>query len=176
VGGFTFVVVYSETVGHSSPLVMIDFILEKFNEFSSDGISSTLLAVILICIVLGFLKGFVKLVFFIFTIIGVGVAAYWGCESGLGFIRGFWSEVPDVSGNVIGALCGLVAFVILRKIFGFLADPVERSGFVAKFAFGIPAAIVSTALAIGLVWFSVNLLGSLRILIVRSKSCQCWQS
>lgn len=106
--------------------------------------------------ILGFLKGAVRMVFFVFTILGTVFAAYWGCEFGLDYIRQHWAQAPEVSGNVSGGICGVLAYIILRKISGVLADPTENSGLVGKFAFGIPAAIISTVVAAGLVWFGVN--------------------
>jgi len=135
---------------------MIEFLLEKYNEFSSSSVSNSLVMLLVLFAILGFIKGAVRLVFFVFTLIGTAFAAYWGHEFGLEFIRRHWLEAPEVSGNVTGGICAIIAFIILRKIFGFLADPTEQSGLVAKFAFGIPAAIVSTVIAAGLVWFGVN--------------------
>ncbi len=135
---------------------MIEFLLEKYNEFSSHNMSSSLMVLLVVFGVLGFMKGAVRLVFFVFTLIGAAFAAYWGCEFGLDYIRQHWAEVPDLSGNVIGGVCGFIAFMLLRKVFGFLTDPMEQNGIVGGFAFGVPAAIISTAVAAGLVWFSVN--------------------
>jgi len=135
---------------------MIEFLLEKYNEFSSTSVSSSLMVLLIVFAILGFLKGAVRLVFFVVTLAGAAFAAYWGCEFGLDYIRQHWATVPDVSGNVIGAICGFLAFMVLRKIFGILTDPMEQSGLIGKFAFGIPAAIVSTVIAAGLVWFGVN--------------------
>ena len=135
---------------------MIEFLLEKYNEFSSTSVSSSLMILFIVFAVLGFLKGAVRLVFFIVTIMGAAFAAYWGCEFGLEYIRQHWTEVPEISGNIIGAICAFIAFMVLSKIFGFLTNPMEQSGIIGKLAFGIPAAIISTVVAAGMIWFGVN--------------------
>jgi len=125
---------------------------------SEIGISGMIIAVIAVLTLLGFLRGLVKLIFLIFTIAGACYAAYWGADEGLKFLQKSWPGTPIQLGNVFAVICGLVAFYLLSKIFGFFTDPFENSGFLSKIAFGVPAAMISLIAATALVWLSLNLL------------------
>ncbi|MGJ8656093.1 MAG: hypothetical protein ACSHX6_06560 [Akkermansiaceae bacterium] len=122
------------------------------------GTSGTITAVIVVLTLLGFIKGAVKLVFLLFSLAGAGYAAYWGADEGLIHLQKTWPAAPEALGNVFAVICGLIAFYFLSKIFGFFTDPFENSNFIARFAFGIPAALVSLVAASGLVWLSLNFL------------------
>lgn len=122
------------------------------------GTSGVIVAIVVVLTLLGFIKGAVKLVFLLFTLAGTGYAAYWGTDEGLLYIQKFWVAAPEALGNVIAVVCGLIAFYLLSKIFGFFTDPFENSHFLARFAFGVPAALVSLCAASGLVWLGLNFL------------------
>jgi len=125
------------------------------NELGTSGIITAVIAVLTL---LGFIKGAVKLVFLLFSLAGGGYAAYWGGNEGLLYLQRSWPAAPESSGTIIAVVCGLLAFYFLSKIFGFLTNPFENSNFIARFAFGIPAAIVSLVAASGLVWLSLDFL------------------
>jgi len=125
---------------------------------SDIGASGLLIGIIAVLTLLGFIKGAVKLVFFLFTLAGAGYAAYWGADEGLSYIQKSWATAPESLGNILAVVCGLIAFYFLSKIFGFFTDPFENSSFIARFAFGIPAALVSLVAASGLVYFSLTFL------------------
>ncbi len=125
------------------------------NELGTSGIITAVIAVLTL---LGFIKGAVKLVFFLFSIAGAGYVAYWVTDEGLLYIQKSWPTAPDSLESVIAVVSGVITFYFLSKIFGFLANPFENSNFIARFAFGIPAAIVSLLAASGLVWLSLNFL------------------
>ncbi len=129
----------------------------NLNELGTSGVITAVIAVLTL---LGFIKGAVKLVFLLFSIAGAGYAAYWGSEEGLTYLQRSWPAAPEQLGNVFAIICGLVVFYLLSKIFGFFTDPFENSNFIARFAFGIPAALVSLIAASGLVWLSLNFLKS----------------
>lgn len=137
---------------------MIDFLLEKYNELGATGLNGTIAVILAIVVVIGFIKGAVRLIFMLLTVAGVAFSAYWGCEFGLDFLSKYWSNIPLISGNVMGAVCGVASYFLLSKIFGFLADPTEKLGLVGKFAFGVPAAILSAVVAVAILWFGGNLL------------------
>ena len=135
---------------------MIDFLLEKYNELGITGVNGSIIAILAVFAFLGFIKGAVKMVFLVCMLGGAAFAAYWGCENGLAYIQQHWQGVPEISGNVIGGVCGVVTFYILYKIFDFITNPFEENALISKFGFGIPAAVLSTAVAAGIVWFGVN--------------------
>lgn len=132
-------------------------ILGEFN-IHELGTSGVITIVVVVLTLLGFIKGAVKLVFLLFTLAGAGYAGYWGSEVGVHYIQGVWPGAPEYLGTACAAVCGLVAFYLLSKIFGFFTDPFEKSGFISRIAFGIPAALVSLIAAVGLVWLSLNFL------------------
>ena len=132
-------------------------ILSELN-LSEFGTSGTIAAIIVVLTVLGFVKGAVKLVFLLFTLAGAGYAGYWGSEEGLIYLQNIWPTAPEQLGIVFAAICGLVTFYFLSKVFSFFTNPFENSNFIARFAFGIPAAVISLIAASGLVWVSLNFL------------------
>ena len=135
-------------------------ILSEINELNVNelGTSGIIIAVIAVLTLLGFIKGAVKLVFLLFTIVGSGYAAYLGSEEGLSYLQKSWPAAPEALGNVFAVISGLVTFYILSKIFSFFTDPFENSNFISRIAFGIPAALISVVAASGLVWLSLNFL------------------
>jgi hypothetical protein len=132
-------------------------ILSELN-LSEISTSGMIIAVIVILTLLGFIKGVVRLIFLLFTIAGAGFAAYWGSEEGLIYLQKYWPEAPEQLGSVFAIICGLIAFYLLSKIFGFFTNPFENSSLISRIAFGVPAALVSLVAASGLVWLSLNLL------------------
>lgn len=135
---------------------MLDLISEKLTELSSGGLTGIITMLLILLALFGIIKGAVRLVFLACTLGGAAYAAYWGSEQGLSKLREYWPEAPEISGNVMAIILGLIAFFILYKIFSFLTNPFEESNFISKFAFGIPGTIVSTAVAAGMVWFGIN--------------------
>lgn len=135
--------------------ILSEIIAFNINELSTSGI---IMLVIAVFTLLGFIRGAVRLVFLLFTIVGAGYAAYLGSEEGLEYIQKYWPAAPEQLGNIFAVICGLVAFYLLSKIFSFFTDPFENSSFISRIAFGIPAALVSLIAASGLVWLSLNFL------------------
>lgn len=137
------------------------------------GTSGIIIAVIGVLTALGFIRGTVKLIFLVFTIAGAGYAAYWGSQEGLTLLQKQWPAAPQQLGVVFAAICGIIAFYLLSKIFGFFTNPFENSSMLAEIAFGIPAALISLVAATGLVWLSLNFLkdkgaeGELKYLITQ---------
>ncbi len=124
----------------------------NFNELGTSGVITLVLVVLTI---LGFIRGAVKLVFLLFTLAGAGYAAYWGAEVGFIHVQEKVPNAPAMLSDAIAVVCGIVAFYILSKIFGFFTNPFEESNFIARFAFGVPAALISLVAAAGLVWGSL---------------------
>lgn len=124
------------------------------------GISGLIITFIAVFTALGFIKGVVKLVFLLFTIAGSGYAAYWGSYEGLNFLQRSWPGAPGQLAPVFAFICGIVVFYLLSKIFGFFTNPFENNGFIAGFAFGVPAAIISLVAVVCLVWLSLNFLNN----------------
>jgi hypothetical protein len=122
------------------------------------GISGLIVAVICAFTALGFVRGVVKLIFLLFTIAGTGYAAYWGSYEGLSYLQRSWAGAPGQLAHVFAAICGLVSFYLLSKIFGFFTDPFQNTDFLSRFAFGVPAALVSLIAVISLIWLSLNFL------------------
>ncbi len=137
---------------------MLDIIFEKLTEISSSGLTGIITLLFIILALFGVIKGVVRLVFLVCTLGGAAYAAYWGAEQGLVKLREFWAGAPEISGNVIAVVLGLIVFFILYKLFSFLTNPFEESSFISKFAFGIPGTIVSTAVTVGIAWFGFNFL------------------
>ena len=122
------------------------------------GTSGIIILVIGVLTALGFIRGTVKLIFLVFTIAGAGYAAYWGSQEGLTYLQRQWPGAPQQLGMVFAAICGIVAFYLLSKIFGFFTNPFENSGVISEIAFGVPAAMISLVAATSLVWLSLNFL------------------
>ena len=135
---------------------MLDLIFEKLTELSTGGLTGIITLALIVLALFGIVKGAVRLVFLVCTLGGTAYVAYWGSEQGLSKLREYWADAPDISGNIIAAILGIIAFFILFKIFSFLTNPFEESNFISKFAFGIPGTIVSTAVALGIVWLGFN--------------------
>lgn len=131
--------------------------MEFFNELNLNelGTSGVITLVLFVLTILGFIRGAVKLVFLLFTLAGAGYAAYWGAEVGFLYVLEKMPTAPPLLGDAVAAVCAIVAFYILSKIFGFFTNPFEESNFIARFAFGIPAAVISLVAAAGLIWGSL---------------------
>lgn len=125
-------------------------------DYSNLGTSGILTCIILAFAVIGFMKGLVRVLFMILTLLGAATASYFAYHHGLEFLVDFWPDAPESFRPIISGVAGIITFVILQKIFHFLVNPFETHGFLSKVAFGIPASLVSLLLGTILLWLALS--------------------
>ncbi len=124
-------------------------------DFSNLGTNGILTFIIVAFAVVGFMKGLVRVLFMILTILGSAIAAYFAYHHGLDFLRDYWADIPETAPPLISGTVGIGTFFLLQKILKFLVNPFETHGLFSKIAFGIPASIVSLILGTMLLWFGL---------------------
>jgi len=131
--------------------------MEFFTDIDLSELTTTGVATFLVLVftVVGFIRGAVKIVFTMFSLVGAGMAAYWASEVLFLRVQKGWAAAPVWMADALALGCALIAFLLLMKIFGFFVEPFETSNFVGQFVFGIPAAIISLVAAVALVWVSL---------------------
>ncbi len=132
--------------------------------FPDIGATGIICLVILAFALIGFLKGLIRTALVIICLAIAGYAALWGNEHAHQ-LTGSWLENPSPwLPKIIATVTGLAAFFICRYILHFIVNPFDDSDAGKRFGFGLPAALISLAIGLVILWgafSSIRYVGSL---------------
>ncbi len=123
------------------------------------GVIGTLILIVLIFCIIGFIKGLVKTLMALFTLAASGFAAWWGYHHGPALVRDYLPDAPAYANtSIISSILGAVlVFFLFYKVFHFIVNPFEGDEeSEKKWNFGAPAVMISLLFALGFIYFGLN--------------------
>lgn len=116
------------------------------------GATGIICLVVLAFAVIGFIKGLIRTVLAMVCLAIAGYAALWGNEHASDLTVP-WLESPGPwLPKIIAAVTGLVVFFICRYILHFIVNPFNHSKTGKRLGFGLPAALISLATGLVILW------------------------
>lgn len=98
--------------------------MDGFNIYDI-GLGGVILVIIVLFMLVGFVKGLVRMFFGLVALAAGGLAAYWGFQRG-DAIAGYMIADPDPwMAGAVGAILGLAVFFTARAIFNMVARPTK---------------------------------------------------